>query len=452
MHCPGALCKFFVLSLIFAACQPAERSQLSDAEPETMRKEDVEAGIRDYIDQASDNNVGKFRLQADSFDLELELVRVHTEYLAILDSNRFFACVDLATAEGDVYDVDFFLEGSTGDMQITRTEVHKLNGRPFYSWKQDEDKTWYTVPMEQASNELLGVLQGRDRFVFNYEVVLPELEDSAQLWLPLVQGDRFQDVQMERMELPAPADTLADPQYGNNALYLQLTPQDSEQSILLSFQVERLEKSAYREDDAQLDLYLQSTDLLPVNDRFETLSDEIIKEKKAENTLSKARAIYDYIIDNLRYAKQGTYGTADANYACDSKSGNCTEFHSLFISLARSTGIPARFAVGAAIPTERDEGGVNGYHCWAEFYAEGKWWPVDITEANKYTALATYYFGHHPANRVEFSQGRDIYFYPGPESGGIPFFAYPVLQKKGGREVPIRTEFSFQRILKDKQM
>jgi type II secretory pathway component PulF len=30
--------------------------------------------------------------------------------------------------------------------------------------------------------------------------------------------------------------------------------------------------------------------------------------------------------------------------------------------------------------------------------------PVDISEANKYTALSTYYFGHNPANRFELSR------------------------------------------------
>lgn len=454
MHCRKAFYFLSIFSLVVAACQPsAETSQNTEkTEGLPINKSDVEAGIRHYIDESSDEKTGKFHLETDSFDLELELVRVHTEYLAILDSNRFFACVDLATAEGDVYDVDFFLEGRAGDMIITRKEVHKLNGRPYYSWKQDEDRTWYTVPMEQAGNELLGVLQGRDRFVFAYELILPELQDSAHIWLPLIQSDRFQKVDMQTMELPSWADTLADPLYDNKALYLQLSPEDSEQSIIISYQIERIEKSAYREDVVEIERYLQSTELLPVNDRFKALSAEIITEKKAENPLSKARALYDYIIDNLRYAKQGTYGTADATYACDAKSGNCTEFHSLFISLARSAGIPARFAVGAAIPSERNEGGINGYHCWAEFYAEGKWWPVDISEANKYTALATYYFGHHPANRVEFSKGRDIYFYPGPESGGMPFFAYPVLEKKSGQEIPVRTEFSFQRILKENEL
>jgi hypothetical protein len=160
----------------------------------------------------------------------------------------------------------------------------------------------------------------------------------------------------------------------------------------------------------------------------------------------KARALYDYVVDNVRYAKQGKYGTADANFACDAKSGNCTEFHSLFISLARSAGLPARFAVGAAIPSARDDGGINGYHCWAEFYAEGKWWPVDISEANKYSNLATYYFGHHPANRIELSRGRNLQFNPAPVTGALPFFAYPYLEVQEV-EVPVaRTAFSFERL------
>ena len=103
----------------------------------------------------------------------------------------------------------------------------------------------------------------------------------------------------------------------------------------------------------------------------------------------------------VRYPSFGEgWGKGDAVYACDARTGNCTDFHSYFIALARSVGIPARFAIGAAIPSERNDGGVDGYHCWAEFFADGKWWPVDISEGNKYTGLATYYFGRHPANRM----------------------------------------------------
>lgn len=77
----------------------------------------------------------------------------------------------------------------------------------------------------------------------------------------------------------------------------------------------------------------------------------------------------------------------DAVYACDARSGNCSDFHAYFIALAREAGIPARFAVGAAIPSERNDGGIDGYHCWAEFLADGKWVPVDVSEANKHSPL-----------------------------------------------------------------
>jgi hypothetical protein len=33
---------------------------------------------------------------------------------------------------------------------------------------------------------------------------------------------------------------------------------------------------------------------------------------------------------------------------------------------------------------------------------------VDISEADKTPELADYYFGHHPANRFEITQGRDL--------------------------------------------
>lgn len=75
---------------------------------------------------------------------------------------------------------------------------------------------------------------------------------------------------------------------------------------------------------------------------------------------------------------------------------------------------------------------------------DGRWWPIDISEADKCSSLATYYFGHHPANRVEFSRGRDLVVEPGPASGPINFLAYPVLEI-GGKPARAKVEFSFIR-------
>jgi transglutaminase-like putative cysteine protease len=422
----------------------ASITEVIDEVPRKPTIADVERGIRANIAARTMAGDGYFNIHKDTFDLSLKLVRVHTEYLSVLAPGKFFACVDLATASGDVYDVDFFLEGDIDDMQVTRTDVHKLNGKPYYTWKQRKDKTWFTVAVENSSNGLLGVIEGTDQFTFSYQVQLPELSGPAEIWIPIAQSDRFQTVELLSLSAPVTHKLLKEEKYGNTILYLELQPKHSRQKITINYKVVRQEKSPDIAPDADLGKYLEANLLIPVSDRFSNLAAEIILKKQANSSLAKARALYDYVIDNVRYAKQGKYGTGDATYACDSKSGNCTEFHSLFISLARSAGIPARFAVGAAIPSARNEGGIDGYHCWAEFYADDKWWPVDISEANKYSALATYYFGHHPANRIEFTRGRDIVPDPMPESGPINFLAYPVLEVDGQPDLATTT-FSFAR-------
>jgi hypothetical protein len=430
----------------FTSCQPTKKGNQSDTSENVQKAtiEDVERGIRTHIEAQTKEGNGYFHFSNDTSDFKLKLVRVHTEYLSVLGPNTFFACVDLATAEGDVYDVDFFLKGTKENMEVTRTDLHKLNGKPYYTWKQAKDKTWYTVPVAQASNELLGVVEGQDQFEFTYAATLPEMNGPAKMWVPIAQSDDFQSVELISIQAPGEQKMISDEKYGNKILYLRLSPEHSGQKVNINYKVKRLEKSPYKEENINLGQYLEGTELIPIGDRFGIIAGNVIEERNANSDLTKARALYDYVIDNVRYAKQGAYGTGDANFACDSKSGNCTEFHSLFISLARSAGIPARFAVGAAIPSARDEGGVNGYHCWAEFYAEGKWWPVDISEADKYTALATYYFGHHPANRIEFSRGRDIEPDIMPQSGAINFLAYPVLEVKGKPDLA-NIKFTFKR-------
>ena len=445
---PIYTCIFFLV--VFSSCQSSsekqnERPQIdSSSVSQKVSIQDVEEGIRANIDAKTKAGDGYFTFWNDSIELSLKLVRVHTEYLSVLGTNEFFACVDLATENGDVYDVDFFLEGTVGEMKVTQTDVHKLNGKPYYAWKQVDDDIWYTVPVENAGAELLGVIESADRFTFTYEVQLPELSESAEIWLPLAQSDSFQKVEILSIDAPVEHQLLTEGENQNSILYLKLMSSHAHDKIMIQYQVQRIEKSAYIEETFNPKKYLKATSLNPVGDRFEVISSTVIESKHADTPLMKARALYDYIIDNMRYAKEGIYGTGDANYACDSKSGNCTEFHSFFISLARSAGIPSRFAVGASIPSERNEGGIDGYHCWAEFYAEGKWWPIDISEANKYTPLATYYFGHHPANRIEFSRGRDLRPVPLPQSGPINFLAYPIFEI-GGKMAYVETTFSFKR-------
>jgi len=442
------LITFLFILVLLVACnsntkEKKEERTLAENNIPKVVTADIEVGIKANIDKKVAEGGGYFHMNNDGKELRLQLVRVHTEYLSNLGPRRHFACVDLADVSGDVYDVDFFLEGDPGNMNVTETTLHKLNGKPFYTWKQRKDKTWYRKPVENASSDLLGVVEGEDKFEFHYQITLPEIGESAKMWIPVPQSDDFQTVEVSKIETPVDYRTLEDKKYGNSIFYFELSPEDSGKKMELVYDVERIEKKPY-EENLPTTRYLDPSILMPVGDRFQVLADSIIGLKDNDGDIMKARALYDYIIDNMRYIKAGKYGTGDAVYACDALTGNCTEFHSLFISLARSAGIPSRFAVGASIPSDRDEGGISGYHCWAEFYAEGKWWPVDISEANKYTALATYYFGRHPANRIEFSRGRDLIIEPGPHSGPINFLAYPVMEIGKESAYP-KTFFSFRR-------
>jgi transglutaminase-like putative cysteine protease len=405
---------------------------------------DIQAGIEAYVEEQTRLGNGEFVLDFDGQELRLKLVRVHTEYLANLGPHRHFACVDLATAEGNVYDVDFFMAGDPGAMTVTETTVHKINGRPYYLWEQQDDGVWVRAPVDDAAHALLGVVEGADRFEFLYEFKLPELADDARMWMPLPQSDEFQTIRTLELAIPGKQRVLTDQRYGNSVLFCELSPADSGRVGRLRVEVTRLEKGVHADPATSPSDFLTADRKVPVDGEFREIAEEVLEGKHGD--LVRARALYDHTIDRMRYAKFGTqYGKGDAQYACDSGAGNCTDYHSYFIALARSVGIPARFAIGAAVPSNRDEGALSGYHCWAEFYAEGKWWPVDISEADKYTALATYYFGHNPANRVEFSRGRDLVVEPGPESGPINFLAYPVLEV-GGEPVKLKPRLSFTRI------
>jgi transglutaminase-like putative cysteine protease len=333
-------------------------------------------------------------------------------------------------------------------MTVTETTVHKINGQPLYVWKQRHDKTWRRSPVKEAPPHLLGVINGHDEFEFLYRATLPEITDTARMWIPLPTTDSFQTVDIKSIEAPGKREVLQERKHGNSVLFLMFGPEDSGKTVAIRFQVRRLEKAVYKAQRTAPERYLDPERLVPTNERFRSIAEKVVEGKNGD--LVRARALYDHVIDRMRYMKFGSgWGKGDAVYACDARTGNCTDFHSYFIALSRTAGIPARFAIGAAIPSERNEGGIDGYHCWAEFYTNGRWWPVDISEGDKCSSLSTYYFGHHPANRIELSRGRDLVLEPGPASGPINFLAYPVLEISG-KPAKVKVEFSFNRNISGK--
>jgi transglutaminase-like putative cysteine protease len=147
----------------------------------------------------------------------------------------------------------------------------------------------------------------------------------------------------------------------------------------------------------------------------------------------------------MSYAKpEGLpWGRGDSEWACDARVGNCTDFHSYFMGLARSKGLAARFEMGFPVPggPER-EAKVGGYHCWAYVWIEGHGWlPVDISEADKHPEKSDYFFGTLDADRVTMTGGRDLVLSPAPAEGPLNFFVYPYAEVDGKKVEGVTREF-----------
>jgi transglutaminase-like putative cysteine protease len=295
------------------------------------------------------------------------------------------------------------------------------------------------------------------RFEFTYLVKLnPAQGGTLRFWIPVARSDENQDVTLESVSSPVPTETRRDSEYGNSVLYGEIQNPKTPATVSLTYEVERKEYSRgglselmrYNRDadPAPPDLlrFLQPDRLVPINSRFQAMAADITRGKNGD--VEKAYAIYNYVFHTLRYDKSGTgWGRGDAMWACDSKHGNCTDFHSLFMALMRAERIPARFEIGFPVPANSSQGDIPGYHCWSEFYVSGLGWvPVDISEAWKDPSKHDFFFGSLDTNRVQFTMGRDLTLNP-PQSGPpLNYFVYPYSELNGQPYDGVERKFSFR--------
>lgn len=299
-------------------------------------------------------------------------------------------------------------------------------------------------------------------FIFNYNITITDIKPGAgelKVWIPYPAETAYQTVEDFKINTDASYFLTQDKEYGNKMLCCSIKPlqnQNRSVNIKMQYKVKREEFSnkpgdnpALKEFPALIDKekYLAPSRLVTISPRIKKIAREIVKDKKT--TVEKAKAIYDYVITNVEYDKSSPgWGNGDTERVCDVKKGNCTDFHSLFISLARASGIPARFVIGFPIP-EGASGEVEGYHCWAEFYADGFGWiPVDASEAWKDRSKYDYLFGTIDENRIEFTNGRDIPIAGAHGEKLLNYFIYPYAELDGEPFERIDLSFSVQDIPK----
>jgi len=298
--------------------------------------------------------------------------------------------------------------------------------------------------------------QDSRHFTFHYAFTVKNLPagKKVRIWIPAAQSDAFQEVKIVSARGDLSLKKTRESKYGNEIYYAQAAKvNQAELHFDVEYDVVRHERIALGGSVAHLTAAslssrekredLQPDALVPVTGLPADLAATVTQAKT--EPLDKARAIYDYVFTTMRYDKTGTgWGHGDVLYACDAKKGNCTDFHSLFIAMARSQGIPSRFEIGFPLPPDKHSAEIAGYHCWSDFYVDGKGWiPVDISEAWKHPGKRDYFFGSHDVNRVQFSMGRDLRLSPAQEGKPLNYFVYPYVEVDGQEYANVSLAFSF---------
>lgn len=292
---------------------------------------------------------------------------------------------------------------------------------------------------------------------FSYRVLAGDLPGSAavDLYLPLPVDGVGQKVLEQSIQSSLPGEIGVEETHGNRYYRIHRPANvNAPISVELRWTISRDPVSAG--DDASLTAeqrrrYLAPNALVPVNHPIlQPILAEIHAMRADDSPAATARAIYDWVVDNVEYKKVGTgWGNGDTFWACNERYGNCTDFHALFISLARTEGIPARFEIGFPVPDDRGEGTIGGYHCWVQFFLPGQGWiPIDASEAAKHPDRRELYYGTHPANRIQFTTGRDLVLSDASRDRPLNYFIYPYVEVDG---IPWRAQVETHFQYRDRQ-
>jgi len=227
----------------------------------------------------------------------------------------------------------------------------------------------------------------------------------------------------------------------------------------------------------ELDYFLKPTRYVP--------TDGIVKETAIKATagattdMEKARAIYDWVVDNtFRDPKVRGCGRGDIRFMLESgdMGGKCADLNALYVGLARSVGLPARHVYGLRI-AKSDLGykslglatdkATKGQHCRTEVYLrEHGWVPVDPADVRKVvleeppgnrplsddmvSKARKCLFGSWEMNWMAYNYAHDVEL-PGSAKPPLVYFMYPQAETAEGRVDPFDPD-NFKYEIKVKEM
>ncbi|MBK8101694.1 MAG: transglutaminase domain-containing protein [Planctomycetes bacterium] len=290
-------------------------------------------------------------------------------------------------------------------------------------------------------------------------VPVPAGAKNVRIWFPIPHDDAEQTITGLQIDGPDGLRQTTDA-LGNRYVYAEVATPGEKVTVKTSFTVMRREVNAdidagrsrpltdaERQEHAA---WLDDDQHVVVTDEIRALAAQIRGDE--QNPVRVARKLYDWTLANVEYwvkdpSKWKASPVGSSDYCLKNRTGNCTDFHSLWTALARASGIPTRMKYGSLFKPSLDGQDRDGsYHCWPESWFPGLGWvpndvavadifvapialdannteKVTLTTANGYQkadpAMVDYYFGNLDARRVTWTLGRDLTLEPRQAGGPV---------------------------------
>jgi len=281
-------------------------------------------------------------------------------------------------------------------------------------------------------------------------IAAPDDSKDVRVWLPYPTSDSVQDISNVRIKGNfSQSGIYREKETGNLALYAEWTTPTKDRAITLTFDAtgrELIRKDFPAVEPAipvEIQEYLKSTRFIPTDGKVREIALSITNDK--QKISEKARAVYQWVVENtVRDPDVKGCGTGEVEKVLAQRGGKCADISSVFVSIARAAGVPAREVFGLRLGKKDEEDMTSGHHCWSEFYVPGYGWvPADAADVRKIMLVDKldlkgaqdkigYYFGGVEQYRIALARGgRGYYLSPRQNDGPLNYFMYPYAEING---------------------
>jgi transglutaminase-like putative cysteine protease len=281
-------------------------------------------------------------------------------------------------------------------------------------------------------------------------IAAPDDSKDVRVWIPYPVSNDTQDISNVKIDGNfSKSGIYREKETGNLALYAEWTEATKDRSISLTFSAtaKELVKRDFpaQESDIPVEIqeYLKSTHFIPTDGKIKEIASSITNDKQSIS--EKARAVYQWVVENTkRDPNVRGCGTGEIEVVLARRGGKCADISTVFVSIARAAGVPAREVFGLRLGKKDNQDMTKGHHCWSEFYVPGYGWvPADPADVRKLMLVKKldlkaaqkhidYYFGAVEQYRIALARGgRGYYLNPRQNDGPLNYFMYPYAEVDG---------------------